>query len=179
MSVENIRVNELAKELNLTSKEVLDKFAQLSIPVKSHSSTVSADQMRKLKDFINAGSKIEVKKPKAFIVKKAKVVAEPEVEKPEPQKTETKKVETPKDEALSVEVEKVEKPKIEVVKSVPNRLEIVRRAPQKSPEEAKPRFQQDQGRSTAPQRNFENRPQQRPPYQGETGGFRRDRKSVV
>lgn len=115
MSLDNIRVNELAKELNLTSKEVLDKFAQLSITGKTHSSTVTADQVKRLKDFINAGSKIEVKKPKAFIVKKAKV--EPTEEKPE---VEIKEIVNP------------EKPKIEVVKPVQNRLEIVRRAPQKT-----------------------------------------------
>lgn len=114
MSLDNIRVNELAKELNLTSKEVLDKFAQLSITGKTHSSTVTADQVKRLKDFITAGSKIEVKKPKAFIVKKAKV--EPQQEKPEVEK---------------IEIEKTEKPKIEVVKPVQSRLEIVRRAPQR------------------------------------------------
>lgn len=116
MSLDSIRVNELAKELNLTNKEVLDKFAQLSISIKTHSSTVTADQVKRLKDFINAGSKIEVKKPKAFIVKKAKVEVEVEEKKPE---------------ISDKEIEKTEKPKIEVVKPVSNRLEIVRRAPQK------------------------------------------------
>lgn len=114
MSLDNIRVNELAKELNLSSKEVLDKFVQLSITGKTHSSTVTADQAKRLKDFINAGSKIEVKKPKAFIVKKAKT--EPKEEAPEAEKVEEKKI---------------EKPKIEVVKQPQNRLEIVRRAPQR------------------------------------------------
>ena len=66
MSLDSIRVNELAKELNLSSKEVIDKFAQLSITGKTHSSTVTADQRKKLEEFIAAGSKIEVKKPKAF-----------------------------------------------------------------------------------------------------------------
>ena len=80
MSTENIRVNELARDLQLTSKEVIEKFAELSITVKSHSSTVTPEQVKKIKDYINAGSKIEVKKPKAFIVKKAK--PEP-TEKPE------------------------------------------------------------------------------------------------
>lgn len=113
MSADNIRVNELAKELNLTNKEVLDKFAQLSISIKTHSSTVTPDQIRRLKDFINAGSTVEVKKPKAFIVKKAKT--EPVVQQERPE--EPKK-----------EVERAERPKIEVVKHVPSRLEIVRKA---------------------------------------------------
>lgn len=119
MSLDSIRVNELAKELNLSNKEVLEKFAKLSIPIKSHSSTVTADQVKRLKDFINAGSKIEVKKPKAFIVKKVK--SEPHSEIAEIPEKETSLI------------EKVERPKIEVVKPTPSRLEIVRRAqkPQK------------------------------------------------
>lgn len=123
MSLDSIRVNELAKELNLTNKEILDKFAQLSIPIKSHSSTVTADQIQRLKNFIAAGSKIEVKKPKAFIVKKAKV---------EPQ------VVVEEQEAPEAEVKTPERPKVEVVKHVPNRLEIVRRAPQRPIVEQRP-----------------------------------------
>lgn len=153
MSLDNIRVNELAKELNLSSKEVLDKFAQLSIPVKSHSNTVTADQVKKLKDFINAGSKVEVKKPKAFIVKKAKAEEKPEV-KVEP--IEEKKV----------EAVKTEKPKVEIVKQAPvSRLEIVRRAPQ--PQQGE-RPQQRPGQRP-PQRPFQGqeRPGQRPPFKRE------------
>lgn len=146
MSLDNIRVNELAKELNLSSKEVLDKFAQLSIPIKSHSNTVTADQVKKLKDFINGGSKIEVKKPKAFIVKKAKAEEKPEV-KVEP--IEDKKIEDPR----------VDKPKVEIVKQAPvNRLEIVRRAPQTQQGE---RSQQRPGQR--PPQGHE-RPGQRPPF---------------
>lgn len=121
MMTDTVRVNELAKELNLSNKEVLDKFAQLSIPIKTHSSAVTQDQIKKLKDFIESGSKVEVKKPKAFIVKKAKV--EPEAPS----------VETAKSESA---IEKIEKPKIEVIKQPQNRLEIVRKAPQR--EELRP-----------------------------------------
>ena len=78
--MDNIRVSELAKELGLTSKEVIEKFAQISINVKSHSNTVTPLQVTKLKDFIADGSKLPSKKPKAFIVKKAKVKKEDEVQ---------------------------------------------------------------------------------------------------
>ncbi len=124
---ENIRVSELAKELGLTSKEVIEKFAQLSITVKSHSNVVTPLQVRKLKDFIAGGSKLPSKKPKAFIVKKAKK-KEPEAEvKPEvkEEKPVEKKEETPK---KVVEVVKKEPPKsrLEIVKRVPiKRVEIV------------------------------------------------------
>lgn len=166
MSLDNIRVNELAKELNLTNKEVLDKFAQLSINIKSHSSTVTADQIQKLKDFIDAGSKIEVKKPKAFIVKKAKIDADAAAAAAEVEKKEAER-------------EEREKPKIEVVKPAPSRLEIVRRAPQKTSEEGEQKISQPKRPDGTQQRPYERgdragfgqRPSypqgQRPPMGGE------------
>lgn len=119
MSLDNIRVNELAKELNLSSKEILDKFVQLSITGKTASSNVTADQRKKLEDFIASGSKVEVKKPKAFIVKKAKT--EPTEESPQVEKIEK----------VAIEEQRPERPRVEVVKQPANRLEIVRRAPQR------------------------------------------------
>lgn len=164
MSLDSIRVNELAKELNLTNKEVLDKFAQLSIPVKSHSSTVTADQKQKLQDFISAGSKIEVKKPKAFIVKKVKTEPKEEVKPVEVEDKVATTTEKEKNEVVDTE-EKPDRPKIEVVKpSAPNRLEIVRRAPQRPQGEGNRPAQgyqgrqgQQQGRTTFPQRPQEGR----------------------
>ena len=52
MSFETVRINELAKELGLTSKEVIEKFAQISVTGKTHSSTVTIDQIKRLKEFI-------------------------------------------------------------------------------------------------------------------------------
>ena len=115
MSYDTVRINELAKELNLQSKEVVEKFAQIGITGKTHSSTVTPDQIKRLKDFLASGGVKEVKKPKAFVVKKAKT---PEVEAPK---------EEPKSEA---EPAKPQIQRVEVVKPK-NRLEIVRRAPQK------------------------------------------------
>ena len=122
MSFDTIRINELAKELKMTSKEVIEKLAQISITGKTHSSTLTVDQVKRLKDFINAGSVKQVKKPKAFIVKKAKVAAE-EAKKEE----EKAKAEKAEKEKKAAEPE-VKRPKIEVVKPK-SRLEIVRRAP--------------------------------------------------
>lgn len=123
MSFETIRINELAKELGLTSKEVLDKFAKISVTGKTHSSTVTMEQVKKLKDFIASGGVKEHKKPKAFVVKKAKpaekpVVNEVEIKKEEPKTEPAKKASVPK-----VEIVKPKQPQ--------SRLEIVRRAPRK------------------------------------------------
>lgn len=143
--MENIRVSELAKELGLTSKEVIEKFAQISINVKSHSNTVNSMQVSKLKDFIASGSKLPSKKPKAFVVKKSKI-------KKEEQKAEEKaeKIEAPKKSGVQIvrkaerpaEPEKKEEPvikkeaptpikRVEIVKpqQPKSRLEIVKRAP--------------------------------------------------
>ena len=107
--MDNIRVSELAKELNMTSKDLLEKFAEISVSVKSHSSTVSPEQIRKIKEYLGVAPKKNTAK-KAFIVKKAKPAQEPEVVK-----TEVK--ESPKVEKVE-RVQRVEKtPKIEVVEN--------------------------------------------------------------
>ena len=106
----SLRVSELAKELNLTSKEVIEKFAEISIVVKSHSNTVTSEQIKKLKEHLGIEEK-KASPKKAFIVKKAKTpVEEPEVVK-------TVQKETPKVERIE-RVKKAEKAeKIEIVES--------------------------------------------------------------
>ena len=131
-----MRVSELAKELGLTSKEVIEKFAQVSIVVKTHSSSVTPDQIKKLKDFIAGGSKQEVKKPKAFIVKKAKPEEKPEVKVVEQETKAEEKAQVAQPKTVEKvattpvsRIERVERPKVETVKKAPvNRLEIVRHA---------------------------------------------------
>ena len=74
MTIENKRVYELAKEYEMSNKdfiEYLDK--NLNIKVKSHSSNLTPAQIDKIKASFNKGSSSDVaKKPKAFIIKKAK-----------------------------------------------------------------------------------------------------------
>lgn len=151
MSLDSMRINELAKELKLTNKEILDRCAALSIPAKSHSNTVTVDQARRIKEYTPAGQQSEVKKPKAFIVKKAKV--EPQVD------LDKEKEEEPK-------VQEVARPKVEVVKPPPSRLEIVRRAPQRPTGEAE--------RPAQKRPPFPQRPDQRGPRPAtERGDFKR------
>lgn len=123
MSYETVRISELAKELGLQSKEVIEKFAQLGVTNKTHSSTVTVDQIARLKDFIANGGVKKVQKPKAFVVKKAKPAEAPVSEEP----VETKEEKLPE---KTVKIEKVERPKVEIVKPA-SKLEIVRRAPKK------------------------------------------------
>ena len=123
-----MRVHELAKELNTTAKELIEKAnAKLGIVLKSHSATVSEANIDKIRAMYNKKDEKKAK-PKAFIVKKQKTKAEDE-----PQKLEEKvksKVEITK---TSQEPKKVEvaEPKLK------SRLEIVRPAPKKAPAPAK------------------------------------------
>ena len=107
--MDNLRVSELAKELNMTSKDLIEKFAEISISLKSHSNTLTPEQVRKIKEHLGVAPKKNTAK-KAFIVKKAKTPSqEPEVI-----------VETPKEKPIVERVTKVEKaPKLEVVEKAP------------------------------------------------------------
>ena len=70
---DTVRVYDLAKELNLTNKEVIEKLdTKLGVKVKSHSSVISESQAKKLKELLQEPQAAQTKKPKAFVVKKAK-----------------------------------------------------------------------------------------------------------
>ena len=94
MAQENQRVHDIAKELGLSNKEVLDKLASLGIKATSHSSALTEDQINTLKNSLNTSAASDApKKPKAFIVKKVKTVEiqdtkeenkKNEIKKPEP-----------------------------------------------------------------------------------------------
>ncbi len=73
-----MRVHELAKELNITSKELIEKVSEkFQLVLKSHSSTISDSYIEKIKALYVKKSDKAAKKPKAFVVKKQK---QPEVE---------------------------------------------------------------------------------------------------
>ena len=64
---DKIRVYELSRDLNLENKDILDAAQKLSISVKSHSSSISLADAKKIKNLItpkNKGEKIiSVSKP--------------------------------------------------------------------------------------------------------------------
>ena len=93
MTQENQRVYEIAKELELSNKEVLAKLELLGIKVASHSSVLTPSQITTLKNSLKNSVSEETapKKPKAFIVKKAKPV---EVQDVKPEEKEEKPAQT-------------------------------------------------------------------------------------
>ena len=48
-----MKVHELAKELNMQSKELIDKLIELKYNVKSHLSTLEPDEVEKIKKQLN------------------------------------------------------------------------------------------------------------------------------
>lgn len=112
MTVENKRVYEVAKELGISNKEVIECLEhKLGVKGKSHSSALSTSQVEKLKEALKPGSaQNSDKKPKAFIVKKAKPVVEQE---------EAKAVNVQPSAEVAVEKEKVEVKKPEPNVSAP------------------------------------------------------------
>ena len=50
---DKIRIYELYRDLNLENKDILDAAQKLSISVKSHSSSISAEEAKKIKNLIN------------------------------------------------------------------------------------------------------------------------------
>ena len=64
---DKIRIYELSRDLNLENKDILDAAQKLSISVKSHSSSISAEEAEKIKNLINKKNPdkkiISIKKP--------------------------------------------------------------------------------------------------------------------
>ena len=49
---DKIRIYELSRDLNLENKDILDAAQKLSISVKSHSSSITLDDAKKIKNLI-------------------------------------------------------------------------------------------------------------------------------
>ena len=112
------RVYDVAKELNITTKELIEKLDSINIKIKSHSSTLTSFQIAKVKELFNGDGKSDKKssRPKAFVVKKVKKAVE---EKPE-----EKKVEEPKVDDVKSKTQGEEK-KVEEIKEKPDIRELI------------------------------------------------------
>ena len=84
--IEKVRVHEIAKELGIASKDVLDKAKQMGLDVKSAQSVVTMDDAEQIANFIMNGAPAEPKKPKVTVKKKEQATSD------------TPKEETPKEE---------------------------------------------------------------------------------
>ena len=62
--MDKVRVHEIAKELGINSKEVVDKAAAMGLNVKTASSTVSMEEAEKIMNYIMSGAAHEASAPK-------------------------------------------------------------------------------------------------------------------
>lgn len=63
--MDKVRVHEIAKELGINSKEVVDKAAAMGLNVKTASSSVSIEEAEQIMNFIMSGASAETTAPKA------------------------------------------------------------------------------------------------------------------
>ena len=66
---DKVRVHEIAKELGIASKEVVDKAASIGLSVKTASSTVSMEEAEKIMNFIMSGAAPEPAATKPMVKK--------------------------------------------------------------------------------------------------------------
>ncbi|MBN2870240.1 MAG: translation initiation factor IF-2 N-terminal domain-containing protein, partial [Campylobacterales bacterium] len=63
--MDKVRVHEIAKELGINSKEVVDKAAAMGLNVKTASSSVSIEEAEQIMNYIMSGASAEASAPKA------------------------------------------------------------------------------------------------------------------
>ena len=133
------RISELAKELGMKNKEILEVMNDSGITGKSSSGALNPDefnivmdeltsrnQISNISDYLDGKIKLEPKKVEEKPEKKAepkKPAAKSETPKAETPKTEAPKAETPKTEAPKVETPKAEAPKTEAPKAEASKAE--------------------------------------------------------
>jgi len=117
--IDKVRVHEIATELGIKSKEVVDKAAEMGIDVKTASSSVSMEEAEKITNFIINPASFTPPKPKPVIKKAPKKeetaeVAEKAIEtKAEEAVEEVVQTEAPAKEEVVAEVKEEKKPTTE------------------------------------------------------------------
>ncbi|WP_263832205.1 translation initiation factor IF-2 [Sulfurospirillum oryzae] len=103
--MDKVRITEIAKELGMKNKEIVDKAIDLGLDVKGHSSSISTEDAEKLMNYVLSGENAQVSKPspqpKAPEIKKVEVVETPPVvEKPKVHEVVVPKTKTLKEKEL-------------------------------------------------------------------------------
>ena len=103
-----IRIYELARELNMTNKQLLEKLEELGIPVKSHMSSVEEPEIDSIKAKIHGKKQPELveKRIRPSVIRRRKIKAPA---KPAPAEVEPA-VDQADDKAAGVDAEPVETP---------------------------------------------------------------------
>jgi translation initiation factor IF-2 len=135
---EKVRVHEIAKELGIASKDVLEKAKKMGLEVKSAQSVVTMEQAEKIANYIINGEPAKEEKPKPKVVKtKAKESSdapkkEEETPKEQSKKEETQEIEKVKEESVVKEIEETKTVEEEISKETPEE-----KAKEQAPKEVK------------------------------------------
>ena len=92
--LDKIKVHELAKKLKINSKDVIEKAKDLGISLKSHLSTITDEEAKKITNSMKKGEKNEIKKEVVSdqpVIMRRTVIINDEEEKQEEKKVQTKK----------------------------------------------------------------------------------------
>lgn len=112
--IDKVRIHEIAKELGVNSKEVVDKAIAMGVNVKTASSSVSMEEAEKISEFILSGASIESLAPKPK-KPEPKPQAEKEIEKPQEIK-EPKEIKQEEPKVVAVEQEPIKRSRLTIVK---------------------------------------------------------------
>ena len=168
------KVQEVAKELNVTSKEIIEKLAEVGIEVKSYSSSLEEEHLGIIMDIFSQTYGIDFSEAQKEMAKKAaeKEKEEPEEKAPEKKEEpkETKKAEKQEKQEKKEEVkdgtakkEEVKKPEVKKEKRAePKKEEIKKEEPKKK--ETKPK---EEVKKSEPQKEKVQKPKKEEPKKAE------------
>ena len=87
-----IKIHEIAKKIGINSKEILEKALELGLEVKTHMSSVSEEEAKKIEAKFSGNKKeVKEKKEEPVIIRRAVIVSESEADKIKEEKKEEKK----------------------------------------------------------------------------------------
>ena len=80
-----IRIYELARQFGMTNKVLLEKLAELDMPVKSHMSAVDEEAVPSIKEAVFGGTSevVTEKRVKSTVIRRRRKVIEKKIEVPE------------------------------------------------------------------------------------------------
>ena len=124
---DKVRVHEIAKELGIVSKEVVDKALEMGLNVKTASSSVSMEDAENIMNFIMGATAAQAQKPSKLVIKKAVIKKEePVQEEPKAAVAEKAKAETVETAAKDVKVEVAKTS--ETIAKLPSKEEVVKKS---------------------------------------------------
>jgi len=105
--IEKVRVHEIAKELGIASKDVLDKAKKMGLDVKSAQSVVTIEQAEKIANYIINGEPAKAPKPKVTVKKQEKAQSDTPIDETpkDVNETEAKKVQSTSEEKVEKQAE--------------------------------------------------------------------------